>query len=225
MNQINIPSISIDTPIPYTLNLRAEGQPLHGLHLGKHSWSYLTTVKIWENRVQSRIGIRGEVISYTVRTTGFAPQTKRDKTFYAKDRAVMVTFINEWIAKTVERGLKEIAEQQIRKKVRDNNHRSWMAKQIEEAGGIEARRQQILREGEAIAAKEAFQYESGEVYRAIVTALIHGKPIDLDENTRTKIIAEYEQHVNESWSVKRYIDERTQELDKYLAEIKTEEAA
>ena len=224
MNQIKIPSITIDTPIPYDLQLRAEGQPLHGLYLGKHTWSRLAEVMVWENHARWHGGV-GEVISYTVRTVGFAPQTKREKKFHVTERGAMVAYVNEWIAKTVEKGLKEITEQQIRKKVRDNSHRSWMAKQIEEAGGIEARRQQILREGANIAAKETFQYESGEVYRAVVTALIHGKPIDLDENTRTKIIAKYEQHVNESWSAKRYIETQTQELDKYLAEIKQEEAA
>ena len=224
MNQIKIPSITIDTPIPYDLQLRAEGQPLHGLYLGKHTWSRLAEVMVWENHARWHGGV-GEVISYTVRTVGFAPQTKREKKFHVTERASMVKFVNEWIAKTVEKGLKEMAEQKSAKELRDNAHRSWVAKQIEDAGGVEARRQQIVREGEAIAAKETFQYESDKVYAAILTALITRTPIALDIDTRDKIIARYEQHVNESWSAKRYIETRMQELDKHLAEAGQEEAA
>lgn len=223
MNQINIPSITIDTSIPFTLNLRAEGQPLHGLHLGKHTWSRLTEVRVWENHARWHGGV-GEVISYTVRTVGFAPQTKREKKFHVTERGAMVKFVNEWIAKTVERGLKEIAEQQILKKVRANNHRSWMAKQIEEAGGIEARRQQILREGDVIAAKEVLQFVDSETFYAIFKAIVNNEPTVLDETTRANILAKHTSALN-GWSAKRHIDERTQELDKYLAEIKTEEAA
>lgn len=223
MNQITIPSITIDTPLPYTLNLRAEGQPLHGLRSAKHAWSRLTEVMVWENHARWHGGV-GEVISYTVRTTGLTPQTKREKRFHVTGRAEMVKFVNEWIAKTVERGLKEIAEQQILKKVRDNNHRSWMAKQIEEAGGIEARRQQILREGDVIAAKEILQFVDSETFYAIFKAIVNNEPIALDETTRTNILAKHTSALN-GWSAKRHIDERMQELDKYLAEIKTEEAA
>lgn len=224
MTEINIPSITIDTPLPYNLNLRAEGQPLQGLHIRKHSWSRLAEVMIWETRARWHGGV-GEVINYTVRTVGFAPQTKRDKTFHVTERAAMVRFVNEWIAKTVAAGIEKKAEQKVEKEVRDNNQRAWVAKQIEEAGGIEARRQQIVRESEAIAAKETFQYESDKVYAAIMTAIITRTPIALDIETRDKIIARYEQYVNESWSAKRYIETQMQELDKYLAETKQEEAA
>lgn len=224
MNEITIPSIDIHIDLPFTLNLRAEGQPLHGLRFTKHAWSRLTEVMVWENRAHLRNGV-GDVISYTVRTVGLTPQTKREKKFHVTERAAMVKYVNEWIAKTVTAGLKKMAEQRVEKEMRANNQRAWMAKQIEEAGGIEARRQQILREGVNIAAKETFHFESNEVYGAIITALITRTPIALDAETRDKIIAKYEQHVKESWSAQRYIEARTQELDAYLAEIKTEDAA
>lgn len=225
MTEINIPSITIDTTIPFNLNLRGEGQPLQGLHLGKHDWRRLTEVRVWENRVYMRDGIRGDVISYTVRTVGFTPQTKRDKTFYAKDRAAMVKFVNEWIAKTVAAGLAKMAEQKSENEMRANMKRAGIAHLIEKAGGVEERRAEILREAYNLAAKEVMQYESNsKVFGAIVTALIHHTPITLDETTRANIIARHTSAF-EGWSVKRYIEERTQELDKYLNEIKAEDAA
>lgn len=223
MNQINIPSIDIDIDLPFTLNLRAEGQPLHGLRFAKHAWSRLTEIMVWENHARWHGGV-GEVISYTVRTVGFTPQTKREKRFHVTERAEMVKFVNEWIAKTVERGLKEMAAQKTEKEIRANNHRRWMAKQIEEAGGIEARRQQILREGDVIAAKEVLQFVDSETFHAIFKAIVNNEPIALDETTRANILAKHTSALN-GWSAKRHIEERTQELDKYLAEIKQEEAA
>lgn len=223
MNEINIPSITIDTPIPFDLNLREEGQPLHGLHLGKHYWSRLTQVRVWETRAYVRSGV-GDVINYTVRTVGLAPQTKRDKTFHVNDRAGMVKYVNEWLAKTVERGLKEMAEQKSEKKMRDENHRRWMAEQIEKAGGIEARREAILREGDSLAAKEVLQFLDQKTYYAIFKAIVNNEPIVLDETTRANILARQASAFNGGW-VQRHIDERTQELDKYLAEVKAEEAA
>lgn len=225
MTEINIPSITIDTPLPFNLNLREEGQPLHGLHLGKHHyWSRMTEVRVWENHARWHGGV-GEVINYTVRTVGLAPQTKRDKTFHVNSRAEMVKYVNEWLAKTVAAGLVKMAEQKSENEMRANNHRRWMAEQIEKAGGVEERRAEILREAYNLAAKEVMQYESNsKVFGAIVTALIHHTPITLDETTRANIIARHTSAF-EGWSVKRYIEERTQELDKYLAEIKAEEAA
>lgn len=223
MNEIKIPSITIDTPIPYNLNLRAEGQPLRGLHQREHFVKILR-VQIWENHARWS-AFEGQVINYTVRTVGLTPQTKREKTFHVTERAAMVKYVNEWLAKTVERGLKEMAEQKAEKEVRANNHRNWIAGQIEKAGGIEERRQQILREGYAIAAKEAFQFEGNEVYGAIMTALITRSPIALDIETRAKIVEKYERLVKESWSVKSHIHARMQELDEYLAGIKQEDAA
>lgn len=231
MNQINIPSIDIHIDLPFTLNLRTEGQPLQGLHFGKHNWSRLTEIMVWENHLplsprlplHLRTGM-GDVISYTVRTVGFTPQTKREKRFHVTERAAMVKFVNEWIAKTVERGLKEMAAQKTEKEIRANNHRRWMAKQIEEAGGIEARRQQILREGDVIAAKEVLQFVDSETFHAIFKAIVNNEPIALDETTRANILAKHTSALN-GWSAKRHIEERTQELDKYLAEIKQEEAA
>ena len=223
MTEINIPSITIDTPLPFNLNLREEGQPLHGLRFAKHAWRRLTEVMVWENHARWHGGV-GEVISYTVRTVGFTPQTKREKRFHVTERAAMVKFVNEWIAKTVERGLKEMAAQKTEKEIRANNHRRWMAKQIEEAGGIEARRQQILREGDVIAAKEVLQFVDSETFHAIFKAIVNNEPIALDETTRANILAKHTSALN-GWSAKRHIDERTQELDKYLAEIKQEEAA
>lgn len=223
MTQINIPSITIDTPIPFTLNLRTEGQPLHGLRFAKHAWSRLTEVMIWENRVHMRNGV-GDVISYTVRTVGLVPQAKREKKFYVNDRASMVKYVNEWISKTVERGLKEMAAQKTEKEMRANNQRAWIAEQIEKAGGIEQRRAEILREGNALAAKEVLQFLDRATYHAIFKAIVNNEPIVLDEATRTDILAR-QASAFEGWSVKRHIDERTHELDQYLAEIKKEEAA
>ena len=224
MTEINIPSITIDTPLPFNLNLREEGQPLHGLHLGKHHyWSRMTEVRVWENHARWHGGV-GEVINYTVRTVGLAPQTKRDKTFHVNDRAGMVKFVNEWIAKTVAAGLAKMAEQKSENEMRANNHRRWMAEQIEKAGGVEARREAILREGDALAAKEVLQFVDQTTYYAIFKAIVNNEPIVLDETTRANILARQASAFN-GWSVKRHIDERTQELDKYLAEIKAEEAA
>jgi hypothetical protein len=223
MTEINIPSITIDTPIPFNLNLREEGQPLRGLHLGKHTWSRLTEVRIWENHARWHGGV-GEVINYTVRTVGLAPQTKREKTFHVTERAAMVKYVNEWLIKTVTAGLKKIAEQQVEKEVRANNHRDWIAGQIEKAGGVEARREAILREGDALAAKEVLQYVDQATYYAIFKAIVNNEPIVLDETTRANILARQTSALN-GWSVKRHIDERTQELDKYLTEVKAEEAA
>lgn len=223
MNQINIPSITIDTPIPFTLNLREEGQPLRGLHLGKHHWSRLTEVRVWETRAYVRSGV-GDVINYTVRTVGLAPQTKRDKTFHVNDRAGMVKYVNEWFAKTVATGLARMAEQKSEKEMRANNHRRWMAEQIEKAGGVEQRRAEILREGDALAAKEVLQFADQATYYAIFQAIVNNEPIVLDETTRANILARHTSAFN-GWSVKRHIDERTHELDKYLAEINTEDAA
>jgi hypothetical protein len=184
----------------------------------------MTEVRVWENRAHLRNGV-GDVINYTVRTVGLAPQTKREKKFYVSERAALVKFVNEWIAKTVAAGLAKMAEQKSENEMRANNHRRWMAEQIEKAGGIEERRAEILREAYNLAAKEVMQYESNsKVFGAIMTALIHHTPITLDETTRANIIARHTSAF-EGWSVKRYIDERMQELDKYLNEIKAEEAA
>jgi hypothetical protein len=223
MNQINIPSITIDTPIPYELNLRAEGQPLYGLRLGKYVWSRLTMIRVWENHARWHGGV-GEVINYTVRTVGLAPQTKRDKTFHVTERAAMVKYVNEWIAKTVERGLKEMVAQKSEKEMRANMKRAGVAHLIEKAGGVEARREAILREGDAMAAKEVLQYLDQTTYHAIFKAIVNNEPIVLDETTRTNILARHTSAFN-GWSVKRHIEERMQELDQYLNEIKAEEAA
>ena len=224
MTEINIPSITIDTPLPFTLNLREKGQPLHGLHLGKHHyWSRMTEVRVWENHARWHGGV-GEVINYTVRTVGLAPQTKRDKTFHVNSRAEMVKYVNEWLAKTVAAGLAKMAEQKSENEMRANNHRRWMAEQIEKAGGVEARREAILREGDALAAKEVLQFVDQTTYYAIFKAIVNNEPIVLDETTRANILARQASAFN-GWSVKRHIDERMQELDKYLNEIKAEEAA
>jgi hypothetical protein len=223
MTEINIPSITIDTPLPFNLNLREEGQPLHGLYKREHFVKILR-IHIWENHARWHGGV-GEVINYTVRTVGLAPQTKREKRFHVSERAAMVKYVNEWLAKTVATGLAKMAEQKSEKEMRANNHRRWMAEQIEKAGGIEERRAEILREAYNLAAKEVMQYESNsKVFGAIMTALIHHTPITLDETTRANIIARHTS-ASDGWSVKRYIDERMQELDKYLAEIKAEVAA
>lgn len=223
MNEIKIPSITIDTPIPYDLNLRAEGQPLRGLHQREHFVKILR-VHIWENHARWS-AFEGQVINYTVRTVGLTPQTKREKTFHVTEREALVKYVNEWFVRTVAAGLKKIAEQKVEKQLQQDSQRAWMAKRIEEAGGIEARRQQILREGENIAAKEALQFEGNEVYGAIMTALITRSPVALDIETRDKILARYEDNVKTSWSVKSHINARMQELDAYLAGIKTEDAA
>ena len=225
MNEINIPSINLDTPIPFNLNLRGRGQPLEKLHLKKHTWSRLAEVRVWENHARWHGGVVGEVISYTARTVGLAPQTKRDKTFRVGNRAEMVKHVNEWIAKTVAAGLKKMAEEQSEQDENERRKREWIKEQIEKAGGVEARRQQILREAYGTAAREAIQYESADVFGAIMTALITRSPIALDIDTRDKIIARYEEHYKTSWHVKRYLDTHLQNLEDYLAKAETEEAA
>jgi hypothetical protein len=117
-----------------------------------------------------------------------------------------------------------MAEQKSEKEMRANNQRRWIAEQIEKAGGVEARREAILREGDALAAKEVLQFVDQTTYYAIFKAIVNNEPIVLDETTRANILARQASAFN-GWSVKRHIDERTQELDKYLDEIKAEEAA
>lgn len=223
MNEIKIPSITIDTPIPFNLNLREEGQPLRGLRQREH-FVRILRVQIWANHARWS-AFEGQVINYTVRTVGLTPQTKREKKFHVTEREAMVKYVNEWLVKTVTAGLKKIAEQKVEEQLQQDSQRAWMAKRIEEAGGVEARRRQILREGENIAAKEAMQYEMDEIYGAIVTSLITRSRIAIDIDTRAKIIARYEDNVKTSWRVKSHVDARMQELDAYLAGIKTEDAA
>lgn len=220
MAQISIPSINIDTPIPYTLRLREQGQPLEGLRLS--AWSQLAYVMVTERRARWTGGV-GDVIGYNVTTVGLSPQTKRQKDFALGDRAEVVKFVNDWIAKTVAAGLKKMAERQAELKDMERIRSERIAKQIEAAGGVEARRQEIVREGYNHAAKDAMQYESSEVYGAIIASLIHSTPIVLDEKIRDRILAKYESSKTD-WGVKRYIDERMQELDEYLGKTKTEAA-
>jgi len=221
MTQINIPSISIDTPIPYTLRLREEGQPLEGLRA--HAWSQLAYVKITENHQRWSGGV-GEVIGYNVTTVGLSPQTKRQTEFNVRGRADMVKFVNAWIAKTVAAGLKKMAERQAELNEIERQRNERIAKQIEEAGGVEARRQEIVREEHYVAARNAMQYESANVYGAIITALTHSTPIVLDEKVRDRILAKYESSKTDE-SVTRHINNRTRELDEYLGKAQTGEAA
>ena len=221
MTQINIPSISIDTPIPYTLRLREKGQPLEGLRV--HVWSQLAYVMITERRARWSGGV-GEVIGYNVTTVGLSPQTRREKNFHLSERADMVKFVNAWIAKTVAAGLKKAAENQAEQNEIERQRNERIAKQIEAAGGVEARRQEIVREGYDLAAQDAMQYEPTEVYGAIITSLFYSTPIVLDEKIRDRILAQYESGKT-SGGVKRYIDERTRELDGYLGKVQTGEAA
>jgi len=220
MAQINIPSININTPIPYTLQLRGSGQPLEGLRVP--TWSQLAFVKITENHQRWSGGV-GEVIGYNVTTIGLSPQTKRQKEFLLRERADMVKFVNDWIARTVAAGLKKMAEDQADRNEIERQRNERIAKQIETAGGVEARRQEIVRDGYELAAKDAMQYESAEVYAAIIAALTHSTPIVLDEKVRERILAKYESS-KADWGVSRYIDDRTQELDEYLGNTKTEAA-
>jgi len=220
MTQINIPSINIDTPIPYTLQLRGNGQPLEGLRT--HAWSQLAYVKITERHSRWSGGV-GEVIGYNVTTVGLSPQTKRQKDFNLKERDDMVKFVNDWIAKTVAAGLKKMTERQAELNEMERSRNERIARQIETAGGVEARRQEIVREGYDLAAHDAMQYESTEVYGAIITALTHSTPIVLDEKIRDRILAKYESSKTD-WSVENYINNRTQELDEYLGKTKTEAA-
>ena len=218
MTEINIPSITVDTPIPYVLNLRATGQPLEKLHLREY-FVRLTRVFIRE-RLSRRHD--GGIVGYTVETVGLSPQTKREKQFGVEEREEMVTYVNTWIAKTVAAGLKKMAEVKAEQNERERQRNQWIAEQIEKAGGIEERRQQILREAYDLAAREAMQYESTDVYGAIMTALITRSPITIDPNTRDKIIKRYEENTKTSWTVKEYIDARTQDLDKYLSKTQQE---
>ena len=220
MNQINIPSINIDTPIPFKLSLRSEGQPLHGLHISG-IWADLASVQIWERTNSYH---NDKPYAYGVRTVGLAPQTKRDKEFSLNDRAKMVAYVNAWIAKTVAAGLKKMAEIQAEKDELSRVHNARIAKQIEDAGGIEQRRIQIVREGYDMAAKDSMQYESANVYGAILTALINRTPIVIDEATRAKIIARYEDVAKGAGYVWSHIEHSNQELDAYLNKTKTEAA-
>lgn len=223
MTQINIPSISIDTPLPYILRLRDEGQPLEGLYIPRGGWGQLAYVKVIERHARG-YGGEGEVIGYSVTTVGLAPQTKRETEFNLRGRADMVKFVNAWIAKTVAAGLKRSAENQAEKNEIERQRNERITKQIEAAGGIEARRQEIVREGYNLAARDAMQYETAEVYGAIITSLIHSTPLLLDEKVRDRILAKYENGKTD-WTVKNHIDARTRELDEYLSNTQTGEAA
>lgn len=220
MTQINIPSITVDTPIPFALNLRDKGQPLEGLRT-REMWVRLMRVHIVE-----RYRGGSEVVGYTVTTVGLSPQTKRQKEFGLSERAEMVRFVNAWFAKTVAAGLKKMTEVQAEKDQMERYQNERIAKQIEAAGGIEERRQEIVREGYAFAAREAMQYESKEVYAAFITSLINFTPVVIDEETRAAILKRYEENTKTSWNVRKYIEGRTQELDEYLGKTtQTGEAA
>ena len=210
MNQITIPSITIDTPLPYTLNLRDRDQPLRGLNLREHF------VKILRVRVWEQVNYRGEPYDYVVETVGLASQTKRKKNFHIGQRAEMVAYVNAWIAKTVAAGLKKMAEIQAEKNELSRLHDARIAKQIEDAGGIEQRRIAIVREAHDMAAKDSMQYESASVYGAIVTALINRTPIVIDEAARAKIIARYEDVAKGAGYVSRHIESSNADLDAYL---------
>lgn len=212
MNQINIPSINFDTQIPFKLNLRSEGQPLRGLRIPGY-WADLAYVQIWE---RTNAYHNGKPYAYAVRTVGLAPQTKREKEFSLSDRASMVKYVNEWIAKTVAAGLKKMAEIQAEKDLANRTRDERIAKQIEDAGGIEQRRVQIVREGYDMAAKDSMVWESANVYGAILTALINRTPIVIDEATRAKIIARYEDVSKGAGYVQSHIESSNQELDAYL---------
>jgi len=216
MNEINIPSITVDTPIPYTLNLRATGQPLEKLHLREYF------VRLMRVHIVERYRGGSEVVGYTVTTVGLSPQTKREKKFHVTEREALVKYVNEWIAKTVAAGLKKMAEVKAEQNEMERQRNKWIAEQIEKAGGIEERRQQIEREAYDLAAREAMQYESADIYGAIITALITRSPIVLDIDTRDKILARYEDNVKTSWRVKSHVDARTQDLDKYLSKTQQE---
>ena len=116
-----------------------------------------------------------------------------------------------------------MAEDQADRNEIERQRNERIAKQIEAAGGVEARRQEIVREGYNLAAQDAVRYESADVYGAIITALTHSTPIVLDEKVRARILAKYESSKTD-WSVENYIDNRTQELDEYLGKTKTEAA-
>ena len=218
MNQINIPSITIDTPLPYTLNLRDRDQPLRGLNLREHF------VKILRVRVWEQVNYRGEPYDYVVETVGLASQTKRKKNFHIGQRAEMVAYVNEWIAKTVAAGLKRMAEQKSEQEARDRNHKYWVAKRIEEAGGVEQRRQAIMRGAHMLAAKDAFEYENPTIFYAIFTAITHGTPVLLTNEDRERLLTRHARAM-ETWRIKQYIEDQMQELDAYLNEGKTEEVA
>ena len=221
MNEIKIPSITIDTPIPFALNLRDKGQPLEGLRT-REMWVRLMRVHI----VERYRGYFSEVVGYTVTTVGLSPQTKRQKEFGLSERAEMVKFVNAWFAKTVAAGLKKMAEEQASQDQMERYQNERIAEEIAKAGGVEERRQQIVRDAYHIAAKEAMQYESNEVYGAFITSLIHFTPIVINEETRAKIIERYEENTKTSWDVRKYIEGRTQELDEYLGKTtQTGEAA
>ena len=221
MTQINIPSINVDTPIPYILKLRDKGQPLEGLYI--RGYRSLVYVQITERHARWSGGV-GQLLGYNVTTVGLSPQTRREKEFMLRERADMVKFVNAWIAKTVAAGLKKMAEQQAEQAEIERVGNDRIAKQIEAAGGVEARRQQIVRAGYDLAAKDAMQYESPKVFGAIIAALIHSTPITLDEETRDRILAGYENHKT-GMSVTYRIDREMRELDGYLSKIQAGEAA
>ena len=216
MSAPTIPSINIDTPIPRTIKLREKGQPLEGLYIAHGNWHQLAYVKISE-RYARWSGGTGQLIGYHVTTVGLAPQTKRETEFDLRGRADMVKHVNAWIAKTVAAGLKKMAEHQAAKAELTRIGNDRIAKQIEAAGGVEARRQQIAREGYDRAARDAMQYESPEVFGAVIASLLSSTPVTLDEKVRDRILAKYE-GARESESVSRYIDSEMRELDAYLAQ-------
>ena len=61
------------------------------------------------------------------------------------------------------------------------------------------------------------QYESPEVFGAVIASLLSSTPVTLDEKVRDRILAKYE-GARESESVSRYIDSEMRELDAYLAQ-------
>ncbi len=127
---MNIPKITFETQLPFQLWLNGEGAPLEGLKDGAHGKGY--HIYVDEND-------RGEndrpVKYFYVITTGHTLQTKRKNEFYSRQQ--MIDYVNDWIQRTVERGLELLEKQRLEKShLAIARHNHWLSI-LKNAGGLE----------------------------------------------------------------------------------------
>ena len=113
---MNIPKITFETQLPFKLWLNGEGAPLEGLKDGAHGKGY--HIYVGEND-------RGYHYFYVV-TTGHTLQTKRKNEF--RSRQEMIEYVNDWIQRTVERGLELLEKQRLEKShLAIARHNHWLS--------------------------------------------------------------------------------------------------
>lgn len=149
---MNIPRITKEQALPIKINLRTEGQPLHGIKIDQRQsrYSYYERGNEYSVEIRDSQNNRGEVIGYKVTTIGATRSTRRVKDFLKIQDAI--NYANEWIARTVVAGVGKITEQQILQDESKRRYNGYLLDAINKAGGADAyKKREINRErGQAI---------------------------------------------------------------------------